>query len=140
MLGNVQALKDIRSVYGAIPVVAAALNNYVFQAIPITTLLRPLATLLVVVFGIFAFLAGLSYSNDVAKDPSGNAKLRKFGIGLAIFGLIFLFGYVAFSSYFNEHNPQTQVWNSIVDLAQSTFYAFPWALWSASIVLMAPRK
>jgi hypothetical protein len=140
MLGFVKALKDIRSVYGAFPVVLAALNNYVFPVMPITPLLRPKATLLVVVFGTFASLEALSYSSDVPKDPSGNARLRKSGIGLVILGLIYLFVYVVFSSYFEEHNPQTPVLNHVVDLAQAALFAFPWALWSASLVLVAPRK
>ena len=140
MPGFVTALKDIRSVYGAFPVVLGALNNYVFPVIPITPLLRPKATLLVAVFGAIAVLWALSYSSDVPKDASGNAKLRKSGIGLVMVGLIWLFVYIVFSSYFEEHNPQTPVWNHVVDLAQAALFAFPWALWSASFVLVAPRK
>jgi hypothetical protein len=140
MPGIGKTLKDVRAVYGAIPTACGVLNNLVFPVIPITPLLRGLAVLILLVSCTLAVLWALSFSNDVPKDPVGNTRLRKYSLVISVFGVALLIGYFAFATYFNQHDVQNLVLNGVVDAVQATLFASPWTLWSASLVLMVPRK
>ncbi len=140
MRGISHTIRDARAAYGAIPTICGVLNNLVFPVIPITPLLRGLAVLILLVSCTLAVLWALSFSNDVPKDVTGNAKLRKYSLVISGFGVALVIAYFAFATYFNQHDVQNIVLNRVVDGVQAILFASPWTLWSAACVLMVPRK
>lgn len=137
-----RALEEVHSAWSAaVPIACGLFNGLIFRAMPITPLLRVLAVLLLIVFSAYAILWALSRSRGVAPaDRSENSKLRHRSVALFVFGTVLLVGYFPFVTYFNGASLTNQVIESIIDAAQAVLFAIPWALWTAAVVLIAPRK
>lgn len=132
--------KDVRGAWGAVSPVLGLIDALVVEAVPITPLLRPLVTLLLLVFCTISIGVALSYSNDVPKDPTGNTRLRWLAALYSLLGLVFLAIYSGFIAYTGQHGTESQTLSSVLDILQAMLFVAPFAFWSAALVLVIPRK
>lgn len=140
MPGLADLAKDVRARFGLIAVALGVVNNLVFPVIPISPLLRGLATLFLLIFCFLAILWAHSFSKDLPVGPAGNSRLRKWGLWAFVLGLLLMVGYFASAEYFHLHDVQEEVLNRVVDVGQALLFALPWMFWSAAGVLLAPRS
>src|SRR5215467_14430722 len=64
------SLRDLRTVVGMLPALLAVFNNAIFAIIPLTPLLRPRATFLVILAALISFAMTHNYaSNRIKKGP-----------------------------------------------------------------------
>lgn len=132
--------KNVRTLWGAASPILGLLNNFVLAAVPINPLLRPLASLILLVLCVGAIGLALSWLKDVPQTSDGNSKLRRTSIVHLVLGCVFLGVYFGFLGYASQHGTESQTVNYALDVVQAVLFAIPFMFWSAFLVLVIPRK
>jgi hypothetical protein len=129
------ALKRIHTVLNAMPVLCGALDSFVYPVIPITPLLRGYALFWLLLFCTFAAIWARRVSKSVPRGAAKRNKPLKYSIYAAVAGVAAVITYVAFSTYFDSHNPQDPTMNRVLDTLQAVLFALPWGTWSFALVV-----
>ena len=127
------SLRDLRTVVGMVPALLAVFNNAIFAIIPLTPLLRPRATFLVILTALISFAMTHNYASNRVKKRPDVVGLLRLALAFGLLGLLLLGVYGVSLTYIQVHPPSDPVFDALIDWLQIVFFTAPFVCWTVCL-------
>jgi len=132
---GLESLKEIKSLLGLIPEALAWINNYFYNLIPLSPLLRFRASVSAVLFGLIAVGLTASKINDKVGASDLRMWLRRIVAAWALGGFIVLASYIYLIGVFEQYSYNRGL-SILFDFAQIALFAFIFVCWSVAFTAL----